>query len=246
MNISMHFEIAAGRYEDQTEKNYKYCDSANTIAEALAKWRACEGYDFAEMELVVECDGARSRIAIFGGQDNETWMRMRIAGLWMKATQQSFADIAAPWEEQLDEIESETSCLRKHNGALRQQNERAHKRVEELEQQVAHDKELKGNQQRAINALRERNDVQYDKIKQLGEDLTNANYTLKHLEKRFRAQAKTPWQDIHTQFMARQITWTEAFDTLMSQCGMPMEEALKCLAEHFDRRPVIQETEVAA
>ena len=72
MNISMRFDIDAGRYEDQGEKNYKYCDSANTIAEALAKWRACEGYDFAEMELVVECDGAQSRIAIFGGQDNET------------------------------------------------------------------------------------------------------------------------------------------------------------------------------
>lgn len=234
MNISMRFDIDAGRYEDQGEKNYKYCDSANTIAEALAKWRACEGYDFAEMELVVECDGAQSRIAIFGGQDNESWMRMRIAGLWMKATQQSFADIAAPWEEQLDEIESEISLLRKYNGALRQQNERAHKRVEELEQQVSHDKELK----RAINALRERNDIQYDKIKQLGEDLTNANY---NLEKRFRAQAKTPWQEIQAKFAAHQITWTEAFDALMSQCGMPMEEALRCLAEHFDRRGVNDE-----
>ena len=241
MNISMRFDIDAGRYEDQGEKNYKYCDSADTIEDAIAKWRLCEGYDFAEMELIVECDGAQSRIAIFGGQDNESWMRMRIAGLWMKATQQSFADIAAPWEEQLDEIESEISLLRKHNGALRQQNERAHKRVEELEQQVAHDKELKGNQQRAINALRERNDIQYDKIKQLGEDLTNANYTLKHLEKRFRAQAKTPWQEIQAKFVAHQLTWTEAFDALMSQCGMPMEEALRCLAEHFDRRGVTDE-----
>ena len=191
MNISMRFDIDAGRYEDQGEKNYKYCDSANTIAEALAKWRACEGYDFAEMELVVECDGAQSRIAIFGGQDNETWMRMRIAGLWMKATQQSFADIAAAsWEEQLDEIESEISCLRKHNGALRQQNERAHKRVEELERQ------------------------------------------------------RTPWQEIHAQFEAGLLTWTEAFDALMSQCGMPMEEALRCLAENFDRRPAITTEEV--
>ena len=192
MNISMRFNIDAGRYEDQGKKNYKYCDSANTIAEALAKWRACEGYDFAEMELVVECDGAQSRIAIFGGQDNESWMRMRIAGLWMKATEQSFADIAAPWEEQLDEIESEISLLRKHNGALRQQNERAHKRVEELE--------------------------------------ARRTFIL--------------WQDVHTQFIARQITWTEAFDALMSQCGMPMEQALSCLAEHFDRRPAAIATEV--
>ena len=213
LNLTMHFEIAAGRYEDQTEKNYKYCDSADTIEDAIAKWRLCEGYDFAEMELIVECDGARSRIAIFGGQDNETWMRMRIAGLWMKATQQSFADIAAPWEEQLDEIESEISCLRKHNGALRQQSERAHKRVEELEQ------------------------VEFDNrvaIKQLSASLDQCREEAKKLR-------PMPWQDIHTQFIARQITWTEAFDALMSQCGMPMEEALRCLAENFDRRGVIDE-----
>ena len=192
MNISMRFDIDAGRYEDQGEKNYKYCDSANTIAEALAKWRACEGYDFAEMELVVECDGAQSRIAIFGGQDNETWMRMRIAGAWMKATQQSFADVAASWEEQLDEIESEISLLRKHNGALRQQNERAHKRVEELE----------------------------------------ARRTF------------IPWTVVHAQFSAELLTWTQSFDALMSQCGMPMEEALRCLAENFDRHPAITAGEV--
>lgn len=189
MNISMRFDIDAGRYEDQGEKNYKYCDSADTIEEALAKWRACEGYDFAEMELVVECDGAQSRIAIFGGQDNESWMRMRIAGLWMKATEKSFADVAAPWEEQLDEIESEISLLRKHNGALRQQNERAHKRVEELE----------------------------------------ARRTF------------IPWTVVHAQFSNGLLTWTEAFDALMSQCGMPMEEALSCLAENFDRRGAIDE-----
>ena len=171
MNISMRFDIVAGRYEDRDEKNYKYCDSADTIEDAIAKWRRCEGYDFAEMELVVECDGARSRIAIFGGQDEETWMRMRIAGLWMKAMNKSFADIVAPWEEQLDEIEAAFEvrpCLR------------------------------------------------------------------------------SQWQDVHAKFVAHQLTWTQSFDALMSQCGMPMEEALKCLAEHFDRRPVIRETEVAA
>lgn len=44
--------------------------------------------------------------------------------------------------------------------------------------------------------------------------------------------------------MAHQLTWTEAFDALMSQCGMPMEEALSCLAENFDRRPAITAEEV--
>ena len=236
MNISMHFDIDAGNY-DLDEKNYKYCDSANTIAKAITKWKSCQGYDFAEMELVVDCDGAQSRIAIFGGPDDAMVLRMNIANLWVNATQQQFVDIASDSNVLLDEIESEISCLRKHNGALRRQNERAHKRVEELEQLVAYDKELKDNQQRAINALRERNDIQYDKIKQLGEDLTNANYALRHLEKRFRTQAQ--WQDIHAKFVAHQLTWTQSFDALMSQCGMPMEGALSCLAEHFDRRPAI-------
>ena len=153
LNLTMHFEIAAGRYEDQGEKNYKYCDSADTIAEAIAKWHLCEGYDFTEMDLIVDVDGAQSRIAIFGGTDDAMVLRMNIANLWVNATQQQFVDIASDSNVLLDEIESEISCLRKHNGALRRQNERAHKRVEELEQQVAHDKELKGNQQRAINAL---------------------------------------------------------------------------------------------
>ena len=153
MNISMRFDIAAGRYEDQGEKNYKYCDSADTIEDAIAKWRLCQGYDFAEMDLIVECGGTVSRIGIFGGPDDAMVLRMNIANLWVNATQQQFVDIASDSNVLLNEIESEISCLRKHNGALRRQNERAHKRVEELEQQVAHDKELKDNQQRAINAL---------------------------------------------------------------------------------------------
>lgn len=194
MNISMGFDIAAGRYEDQGEKNYKYCDSADTIAEAIAKWHLCEGYDFIEMDLIVECGGTVSRIGIFGGPDDAMVLRMNIANLWVNATQQQFVDIASDSNVLLNEIESEISCLRKHNGALRQQNERAHKRIQELEALPAH----------------------------------------------------TPWKDIHTQFITHQLTWTQSFDALMSQCGMPMEEALKCLAEHFDRRPVIRETEVAA
>lgn len=52
------------------------------------------------------------------------------------------------------------------------------------------------------------------------------------------------WQDIHAQFSQGRLSWTEAFDALMSRCGMPMEEALRCLAEHFDRRPATIATEV--
>lgn len=52
------------------------------------------------------------------------------------------------------------------------------------------------------------------------------------------------WQDIHAQFGQGRLSWTEAFDALMSRCGLPMEEALHCLAEHFDRRPAITAKEV--
>ena len=169
MNISMRFDIDAGRYEDQGEKNYKYCDSANTIAEALAKWRACEGYDFAEMELVVECDGAVSRIDVFGGQDKEAMLRMSIASAWMKVMDVSFVDLPMDTDVQLEEIV---------HVAL--------SRKEQLER--------------------------------------SRPFLLS-------------WLTVHAQFVAHQITWTQSFDALMSQCGMPMEEALSCLAENFDRRP---------
>ena len=213
LNLTMHFEIAAGRYEDQAEKNYKYCDSADTIEDAIAKWHLCEGYDFIEMELVVECGGTVSRIGIFGGPDDAMVLRMNIANLWANATQQQFVDIASDSNVLLGEIESEISCLRKHNGALRRQNERAHKRVEELEQ------------------------VEFDNrvaIKQLSASLDQCREEAKKLR-------PMPWQEIHTQFKAGLLTWTQSFDALMSQCGMPMEEALRTLAEHFDRREAIHE-----
>lgn len=76
-----------------------------------------------------------------------------------------------------------------------------------------------------------------DQIEDIREVITDLRDQLKVCRARLRNQ--TSWQDVHTQFMAHQLTWTEAFDALMSQCGMPMEEALSCLAENFDRRPAI-------
>lgn len=52
-----------------------------------------------------------------------------------------------------------------------------------------------------------------------------------------------PWEHVKRAFDSNAITWTRAFDMLMSECGMPMEKALQCLAEHFDRRPAIQAKE---
>lgn len=185
MNISMRFDILAGRYEDQYEKNYKYCDSADTIEEAIAKYKSCEGYDFTEMALIVDVDGALSRIPILGGEDKEAMLRMSIADAWMKVTDHSFARLDMPWEKQLDEVVKISEFRRTRIKMLKQ-------RVKELEAMPNH----------------------------------------------------TPWQAVHLGFMRGELNWTEAFEALMSQCGMPMEEALRCLAEHFDRHPVITATEV--
>ena len=56
--------------------------------------------------------------------------------------------------------------------------------------------------------------------------------------------ARPTWQVIKRVFDSGAISWTETFEALMSECGYPMEEALQLLAEHFDRRPVIDAFEV--
>ena len=81
-----------------------------------------------------------------------------------------------------------------------------------------------------------------DQIEDIREVITDLRDQLKVCRARLRNQAQ--WQVVHAQFVAHQLTWTEAFDALMSQCGMPMEQALSCLAEHFDRRPAITAEEV--
>ena len=78
-----------------------------------------------------------------------------------------------------------------------------------------------------------------DQIEDIREVITDLRDQLKVCRARLRNQ--TSWQDVHAKFVAHQLTWTQSFDALMSQCGMPMEEALRCLAEHFDRRGVIDE-----
>lgn len=52
------------------------------------------------------------------------------------------------------------------------------------------------------------------------------------------------WRDVWHEFHSDNLSWTQAFEALMSECGMPMEQALECLANHFDRRPAITVQEV--
>lgn len=164
--IRIAFTIEAGKYDDDG-KNWKYCDTAASLPEALLKYQNTQGYDFRDLSMDIEVDGVfQQTVWLFGGPQTELSMRMNIAALWMKATGNRFSNVKDDWQRQLDEIEA---CL------------------------------------------------------------------LPRAER---------WQDIHTQFSQGRLSWTEAFDALMSRCGLPMEEALRCLAEHFDRRPAAIATEV--
>jgi len=164
--IKFGFCIEAGKYDDDG-KNWKYCDTAASLPEALLKYQNTQGYDFRDLSMDIEVNGVlQQTVWLFGGPQTELTMRMNIAGLWMKATGNRFSNVKDDWQRQLDEIEA---CLMP------------------------------------------------------------------------RAER---WQDIHAQFSQGRLSWTEAFDALMSRCGLPMEEALRCLAEHFDRRPATIATEV--
>ena len=104
------------------------------------------------------------------------------------------------------------------------------KQAEDIEKRLMRDREIKDENLR-----------QYDKIKQLQADLTNANYELVQYELQHK---RLQWPDVQQQFVNGLLSWTEAFEALMSQCGMSMEEALQCFAENFDCRPAVNVKEV--
>lgn len=57
-------------------------------------------------------------------------------------------------------------------------------------------------------------------------------------------KSKRPsWQQIKHAFDSGALSWSEVFEALMSDCGMTMNGALQCIAEHFDCRPAIEGTE---
>ena len=58
------------------------------------------------------------------------------------------------------------------------------------------------------------------------------------IELRLKEQSRLPWHAVLDLFNAQHITWSTAFEMLMSRCGFSMENALICLAEHFDRRKI--------
>ena len=167
MRTKIVFHVDAGRFESDGEKNYKYCDLAETLEGAIQMYEMALGYEFVDFYLVVTFpNGLKRTVYLDGGDCAEERMRMSLANLWMQVTGKDFFSLTEgpTWEQQIEAIEEHIRRL--------------------------------------------------------------------------------PWQVVHARFHNHSLTWTEAFDALMSECGMPMEEALRCLAEHFDRRPVTTATEV--
>lgn len=66
-------------------------------------------------------------------------------------------------------------------------------------------------------------------------EVTHKEFTRKELVRNY-----PKWRDVWHDFHSDELSWTEAFEALMSECGMPMEQALQCLAENFDRRPPVE------
>ena len=241
MKVQITFHIDAGKYEPDGEKNYKYCDESDEFEDGFKMYAMAQGYEFVDFYFVVEMEGMKRTFYIDGGPMDEKRMRTSIANLWMQVTGNDFFSLTEgpTWEQQVEAVEKKLSQYRDNarfdGAAIKAARTRIRKLAAENRMCHAYSNELR----QRIEFLEQ---VEFDNrvvIKQLSASLDQCREEAKKLR-------PMPWQEIHTQFKAGLLTWTEAFDALMSQCGMPMEEALKCLAEHFDRRPVIQETEVAA
>ena len=210
MRTKIVFHVDAGRFESDDEKNYKYCDQAETLVGAIEMYEKSLGYEFVDFYLVITFpNGAKRTVYLDGGDCAEERMRMSIANLWMQVTGNDFFSLTEgpTLEQQIEAIE----------GVL---EARAH-----LEQSVV----------RQLNTIR---------TLEVGLAARDARISALKFELDMGLAQKLVWQDIHARFKDNQLTWTEAFDALMSQCGMPMEDALRRLAENFDRRPAVNVKEV--
>lgn len=108
MRTKIVFHVDAGRFESDGEKNYKYCDRAETLADAIQMYEMALGYEFVDFYLVVTLpNGAKRTVYLDGGDYVEERMRMSIANLWMQATGNDFFDLTEgpTWEEQVETIE---------------------------------------------------------------------------------------------------------------------------------------------
>ena len=170
MRTKIVFHVDAGKFESDGEKNYKYCDQAETLVGAIQIYEMALGYEFIDFYLVITFpNGAKRTVYLDGGPTDEN-----------------------------------RACL--GQSVVRQLNT-----IRTLEGELA-------ARDARISALK--------------------------FELDMGLAQKLVWQDIHARFKDNQLTWTEAFDALMSQCGMPMEDALRRLAENFDRRPAVNVKEV--
>ena len=108
MRTKIVFHVDAGRFESDGEKNYKYCDQAETLEGAIEMYEMALGYGFIEFYLVVTFpNGLKRTVYLDGGDYAEERMRMSIANLWMQVTGNDFFSLTEgpTWEQQIEAIE---------------------------------------------------------------------------------------------------------------------------------------------
>lgn len=72
MRTKIVFHVDAGRFESDGEKNYKYCDQAETLADAIQMYEMALGYAFVEFYLVVTLpNGLKRTVYLDGGPTDE-------------------------------------------------------------------------------------------------------------------------------------------------------------------------------
>ena len=104
--ITIAFDVEAGKFEPDGEKNCKYCCTFDSAEEAVEAFQKVDDYPYAELDIVLTVDGATTRINLLGGVDRYAMLRFDVARLWIKATGQEFVAIDAPLEVQLDDIDA--------------------------------------------------------------------------------------------------------------------------------------------
>lgn len=77
--LHVNFEVEAGKYEADGEKNYKVCFTTENFVDAVEMYNKCIGYPFNDLRVLVGVDDAWSTMTILGEQTDkeiEPWVRM--------------------------------------------------------------------------------------------------------------------------------------------------------------------------
>lgn len=68
MKVAIQFEVEAGKYEADGEKNYKVSFTTENFVDAVEMYNKCVGYPFNDLRVLVGVDDAWSTMTILGEQ----------------------------------------------------------------------------------------------------------------------------------------------------------------------------------